>query len=527
MNDKPRVLIVGAGPTGLVMAHELARDGIECRVVDKAPHRATQSRAIAIHSRTVETFELMGLVDDFLAAGRRITGVNVFGDSGRIAHADFRGLETRYPYVLDPYVLGTPQDETERILEEHVARLGVRVERNTELVALTQHDAGISARLRASDRTEEVEAEWVLGCDGAHSMVRERAGIPFAGATYPELFVLADIKIAGSLDPAEAQVWLHRDGALAFFPLPEERWRLIVANSPALWKDQPSLEQCQALVDERGPGYIRLSDLRWSAVFRIHRREAQRFRQGRAFLLGDAAHIHSPIGGQGMNMGIHDAFNLGWKLSSVLRNGDNPLLLDSYEAERKPIDEAVIRQTDRATRLVSLHGPVSRFLRDHLMSLVTRIPAVADKLGDTISGLAVDYRHSPIVEDHARGMSGPVAGDRAPDAPLVKASNGTSLRLYDLFAQHRHTLLLLGEGPEDTLGRPPPDMARHLTVHHISGSGTGAELVDREGVAAAGYGSIPAVYAIRPDGYIGFRAGPGEVSTRLPRYLAKILPEQR
>jgi 2-polyprenyl-6-methoxyphenol hydroxylase-like FAD-dependent oxidoreductase len=517
MNDKPSVLIVGAGPTGLVMAHELARDGVECRVVDKSAHRAMQSRAIAIHSRTVETFELMGLVDDFLAAGHRITGVNVFGDSGRIAHVDFRSLDTRYPYVL-----GTPQDETERILEEHVGRLGVQIERNTELVALAQRDASVSARLRAADRTEEIEAEWVLGCDGAHSMVREQMGIPFSGATYPELFVLADVKIAGGLDPADAQVWLHRDGALAFFPLPEDRWRLIVANSPAEWKDQPSLEQCQGLVDERGPGNIRLFDPRWSAVFRIHRREAGRFRQGRVFLLGDAAHIHSPVGGQGMNMGIHDAVNLAWKLSSVLRNGGNPLLLDSYEAERKPIDEAVIRQTDRATRLVSLHGSVTRFVRDHLMSLMTRIPAVAEKLGETISGLAFDYRHSPIVEDHGGGMTGPAAGDRAPDAPLVNAINGTSLRLYDLFAQHRHTLLLLGEGSDEVMERLAPDLTRRLTVKHISGPGSGAELIDRERIVAARYTSPPAAYLIRPDGYIGFRSERREASKHLPPYLAKI-----
>lgn len=517
MNGKPKVLIVGAGPTGLVMAHELPRNGIECRLVDKSAHRATQSRAIAIHSRTLETFELMGLADDFLAAGHRITGLNVFGDSGRIAHADFRGLDTRYPYVL-----GTPQDETERILEEHVGRHGVRVERNTELVALAQDDIGVSVRLRDGDRIEEVGADWALGCDGAHSTVREQLGISFAGASYREHFVLADVKLAGDIDHAEAQVWLHRDGALAFFPLPEDRWRLIIANSPTEWKDEPSLEQCQALVDERGPGGLRLADRRWSAVFHIHRREARQFRQGRIFLLGDAAHIHSPIGGQGMNIGIHDAFNLAWKLSSVLHNGAHPQLLDSYEAERKPIDAAVIRQTDRATRLVSLHGAVSRFVRDHLMSLLTQIPAVADRLGAAMSGLAVNYRHSPIVEDHARGMNGPAAGDRAPDAPLVKASDGTSLRLYDLFAQSRHTLLLLGKRGEERPVQMPPDMARHITVQHISHPGTGAELIDREGRVAARYASAPAAYLIRPDGYIGFRCEWSKVSTHLPCYLSKI-----
>jgi 2-polyprenyl-6-methoxyphenol hydroxylase-like FAD-dependent oxidoreductase len=329
----------------------------------------------------------MGLADAFLGAGHRITGVNVNGDSGRIAHAAFGMLDTRYPFVL-----GVPQDETERIPEERLATLRVRVERNTELISLAQRDSGVSARLRAGDRVEEVETDWLLGCDGAHSTVREQLGISFSGATYPELFVLADVKVAGDLDHAEAQVWLHREGALAFFPLPQDRWRLIITNSLSDWHAEPGLAQCQALVDERGIERLRLGDPRWTSVFRIHRREAARFRKDRVFLLGDAAHIHSPVGGQGMNMGIQDAYNLAWKLSLVLRSAGNPQLLDSYEAERKPVDEAVIRQTDRATRLVSLHGTTARFIRDHMMSLLTQIPAVAEKLGEGLSGLAINYR---------------------------------------------------------------------------------------------------------------------------------------
>ena len=517
MTQLPKVLIVGAGPTGLTMAHELARDGISCRVVDKSAHRAMESRAIAIHPRTVETFELMGLAEEFLRAGHRITGVSIYGESGRIAHAGFTMLETRYPFVL-----GVPQDETERILEERVARLGVRVERNTELIAATRRDAAVSVRLRTPGGTEDIEVGWLLGCDGAHSAVRDQLAIPFRGSTYPEHFVLADVKVAGDLDHAEGQVWLHRDGALAFFPLPKDRWRLIVINSPADWPDTPSLAQCQALVDERGLGRLRLTEPRWSSVFRIHRREAARFRDGRVFLLGDAAHIHSPVGGQGMNIGILDACNLAWKLSLVLRNGSNPRLLDSYEAERKPVDEAVIRQTDRATRLISLHGSVSRFVRDHMMSLLTQIPAVAEKLGEGISGLAVDYRHSPIVEDHADGRAGPAAGDRAPDASLVRADGGTSLRLYDLFAEHRHNLLLCGNIPEALSSRLPHYPEHYVAVHRIGVPGTaGAELTDRDGDFAARYGSSPAVYLIRPDGYVGFRCGGNDAATHLPRYLTE------
>ena len=516
MSEHQTVLIVGAGPTGLVMAHELARDGIHCRLIDKDARRATQSRAIAIHPRTVETFELMGLADAFLAAGQRIAGVNTYGDSGRIVQVAFGSLDTRYRFVL-----GVPQDETERILEEDIGRLGLAVERNTELVSLAQHGSGLQAQLRHGDRVETVEADWVLGCDGAHSAVRDKLGISFSGATYPEHFLLADIMVEAGFDHNEAQVWLHADGPVAFFPLPEKRWRLIVGNSPANWPSEPSLAQCQALLDERGPGGLRLADPRWTAVFRIHRRIAGHFRQGRAFLLGDAGHIHSPVGGQGMNMGIQDAFNLAWKLSLVIGKGGNPALLDSYEPERRPIDEAVLRQTDRATRLVSLHGPMTRFVRDHLMSLATRIPSVVEKAGEAISGLAVNYRGSPIVEDQAIGAPGPHAGDRAPDATLDD-QHGVVKRLYQLFAQDRYVLLLIGAGA-DSRPEMPELGQRPIAIRHIAAPGVpGGDLFDRTGETAARYGSAAMAYLIRPDGYVGFRCAWSELPQRLPAHLAKL-----
>ncbi len=518
MNDKPSVLIVGAGPTGLVAALELARAGVNCRLISKDPHRAMQSRAIAIHPRTVETFELMGLADDFLAAGQRITGVNTYGDSSRIAHVGFGSLDTRYPFVL-----GVPQDETERILEEHVGKLGLAVERDTELVGLSVYGSGITARLQKSDRIEEVKADWVLGCDGAHSAVREKLGISFEGSTYPELFVLADVKVeGGGLDHNEAAVWLPADGATAFFPLPGDRWRLIVANSPADWKGEPSLAQCQALIEQRGLGHLRLADPLWTAMFRIHRREAGHFRQGRAFLLGDAAHIHSPVGGQGMNMGMQDAFNLAWKLGLVIGQGGNPALLDSYEPERRPIDEAVLRQTDRATRLVAVHGAVTRFLRDHLMALMTRLPTVVEKLGEAISGIAIDYRHSPIVEDHAVGAPGPHAGDRAPDALVEDHERGGSTNLYNIFAQHRHVLLAVGEARVQTSDLP--ELTRHpVAVLHVTApGGSGGDLIDRDGEVAKRYGSAGTAYLIRPDGYVGFRCALNDITRYLPGHLAKL-----
>ena len=415
-----------------------------------------------------------------------------------------------------------PQDKTEQMLEERVARFGVSVERNTELVGLSAHDVGVTARLRRDGGIEEFPAGWVLGCDGAHSKVREELGVSFEGATYPERFALADIMIDGAFEHEEAKVWLPAEGAVALFPLPQRRWRLILADAPDDWPPEPGLAQCQALLDARLPARLQLADPRWISLFRIHRRIAGHFRRGRAFLLGDAGHIHSPVGGQGMNMGIQDAFNLVWKLALVVANRTSPALLDSYEAERRPIDEAVVRQTDRGTRLISLHGAVPRFLRDHLLSLASRLPPVAERFGEAIAGLAGNYRDSPTVEDAAAVAAGPHAGERAPDVALDDA-DGMPTALYRLVAEHRHLLLIVGDaGPAPPL---PHDLTRYpIVVRRIAAAGAASgDLVDCAGEAVARYGSAPLAYLIRPDGYVGFRCRRDQLAERLPRYLTRVL----
>jgi hypothetical protein len=252
----------------------------------------------------------------------------------------------------------------------------------------------------------------------------------------------------------------------------------------------------------------------WSSMFRIHRREAAHFRRQRCFLLGDAAHIHSPVGGQGMNMGIQDAFNLAWKLSRVVRDAADPELLDSYEAERKPIDEAVIRQTDRATRLMAPHSAVISFLRNQMLSLLTRLPLVERQMGPALAGIATNYRTSPIVEEHADGLAEIAAGDRIPDVPLTWAGAGSVLQLYDLLADHRPVLLNVGDASDPW---PSNLSLGDMPLCHVS-AGSNGEIV-------AHFGSAPAAYLIRPDGYVGFRCRRRDVATELPRYLARYFPK--
>lgn len=250
MSDAPGVLIVGAGPTGLVMAHQLARDGIGCRLIDRAAEQSVHSKAIAIHARTLEIFQLMGIAEDFVAAGQPIGNLRLYGESGELGHVDFAAtIPSRYPYVLS-----VPQNRTEQLLEARLRRLGVAVERGTELVDLEVHDGVVVTRLRADGREETAEFDWVIGCDGPHSTVRRALGIDFAGGTYPEHFLLADLRVSGPGNPGEARVWLHRDGVLALFPLPGGLYRLVVADAPADWTGEPGLPQCQSLVDARCPG---------------------------------------------------------------------------------------------------------------------------------------------------------------------------------------------------------------------------------------------------------------------------------
>jgi 2-polyprenyl-6-methoxyphenol hydroxylase-like FAD-dependent oxidoreductase len=510
MSGFANVLIVGAGPTGLAMAHELARDGVTCRLIEKAAAPSTHSKAIAIHARTLETFQLMRIADDFLAAGQPIHRLRLFGEDHEIGHVDFRStIPSRFPFVLS-----LPQNQTERILEGSAAQHGVQVERNTELTKLEPRNTAVMTRLRVGDREEVAEFEWVIGRDGPRSTVRQELGIGFTGSTYPEHFLLADLQVSGSADPQEARVWLHRDGALALFPLPRGRYRLVVGDAPTDWTGEPTLRQCQELVDARLPKAPALSGIGWSSMFRIHRREAAQFRQQRCFLLGDAAHIHSPVGGQGMNMGIQDAFNLAWKLSRVVRDAADQELLDSYEAERKPIDEAVIRQTDRATRLVAPHSAVISFLRNQMLSLLTRLPPVERQIGPVLAGIATNYRNSPIVEEHADGLAEIAAGDRVPDVPLTGAGTG-SAQLYDLLADHRPVLLDAGD---DTSEPWPSDLLlRDMPLYRVN--------ADRDDEIVAHFGSAPAAYLIRPDGYVGFHCRRGDVANELPGYLARYFPE--
>lgn len=504
------VLIVGAGPTGLVMAAEMARRGVSYRLVDIARSPTDLSKAIGIQARTLEIFDSLGIASEFTSRGVKGVAANIYDGRERIAHVSFAELDSRFPYLLF-----LPQSETERLLLAHLEHLGGQVERGVKLVGFTQDETGVTAALEHPNGDgESVRAAWLVGCDGAHSTVRHGLNLPFQGEEYPEGFQLADVKLDWDQPDNEFYIFIHAGWLLAVFPLPGGRSRLIADIPPeqAPVEAKPSLADCQALMNERCPFPATVSDPLWTANYRIHRRLVSRLRSGRAFLVGDAAHIHSPAGAQGMNTGIQDAFNLAWKLALATQGAAPESLLDSYHDERYPVEQDVLRGTDFLLRMASLRNPLARATRDKLAPLVTGLDIVQQRLSRTISELAVGYRRSPMVEDHG-GSDGPHAGDRAPD-PLFA-------RLKDT----RHTLRLLAgqsaspaewDALTDIGGRVQAAYSFYVAVMPLE-TGENGEIAARYGVKS------PCLYLIRPDGYIGFRSQVGD-RERLFSYLARLFP---
>lgn len=500
------VLVVGAGPTGLTLALELAAHGLRCRVVDRATDRVHESRALAIQPRTLEVLARDGVARDLVARGNPALLLQVHLGRRTVPVRLFdAGLEdTAYPFLLF-----LAQAETERILGERLGRLGIAVERGVELTALATGAAAVTCVLRTGDGVERTErARYVVGCDGVRSTVRRSAGIAFRGAAYAPTFVLADAEADG-LGAGSAHVFVSARGVLFFFPIGlPATWRLIAmrprghvfpAGGPV------TLGELQGLVDAFTPG-VRLRDPVWSTNFRLHLRHASTYRAGRVLLAGDAAHVHSPAGAQGMNTGIQDAVNLGWKLALVASGRAPERLLDTYGSEREPVGRAVLRLTDRAFTVATSDAAPLRFARSRLapvlvpaaLRLTRRLSAPRAAAFRTVAELSVGYRRSPLsVEAPGAPRAGPRAGDRLPDAPL---DGGT---LHGLLGAAGFHVLLCGPPDAWPAGETAGLTGEGLHVHRlVPGRTECAQALARLGIRGG-----PAVVLVRPDGHIGYRGG--------------------
>ncbi|MFG2053111.1 FAD-dependent monooxygenase [Micromonospora sp. NPDC048930] len=510
----PEVLVVGAGPTGLALAGQLAAFGVRVRLIDRAADRVHESRALGIQPRTLEVLAGSGVTGEMVAAGNPALRLCLHA-RGRAR--SLRLFDLGLPDTAYPYLLLLSQAETERILGEHLAAGGLGVERGVTLIGLDRADDRAVATLRHADgREESVPARYVVGCDGAHSTVRRLTGIEFEGAAYPQTFVLADLEADG-VEGGSAHVFLSGQGMLLFFPLGHPAsWRLLAMRPPAdrTPPDAPvSLAEVQALADAYTGATVRLHRPVWMTNFRLHHRAATRYRRGPVFLAGDAAHIHSPAGGQGMNTGIQDAVNLGWKLAHVLHGHTDPDLLDTYETERAPVGRMVLRFTDRAFTVATSTNPLVRFARTRIapavLPFVLAPRFVRSAAFRTVAQLAIAYPHSPLsVQGPDAPRRGPRAGDRLPDVPLQSGGDGPTL--HRLTAAPGWHLLLCGP-PGDWPTAATAALDRYpVTVHRLADPGSSSEVsraavpaLRRLGLARGASGQ----YLIRPDGHVGYRAG--------------------
>jgi len=562
MSTEPQlpVLIVGAGPVGLTLACELARHQVPFRLIELAEGPTLYSKAQILHSRTLELYEDLGLASRLCEQARPARAMNLVSrDWERIAHIPVGEHDTAYPYMLN-----LSQRETELLLAEHLTGLGGVIERQVRLNTLEQTtDAVLCSLSHEGGRTETFRASYLIGCDGAHSTVRKGLGLSFQGETYEWRLTQADVRIDWSMgQPSdEMLVFLSPQGPLAAFPLPgEKRYRLIALDAP----EEPTLAYFQKLLDERGPSGCRVSDPQWMVQFTIHCRQVERYRLGRAFLCGDAAHIHSPVGGQGLNTGVQDAYNLGWKLGLVHHGIAKDRFLDSYHDERHAVAALVLRGTDSATKgagvLLRLSSEWAQNLRNGAMRFLSSLSLVQRVASRSLSELDVGYHKSPIVgqvqsvpwnrhgddghespglRDYFVFGDGPAPGARVPDVHFVSESAEDCRLLPLLHGGQHHVLLFDGaaatpEGYRNLLGIAGSlqPLYRDRFVCHIVipsrerpaelAGYLGSVLLDPRGELHRAFGArSECLYLIRPDGYVAFRSQPASGETLL-EFLGQI-----
>ena len=537
------VLVVGAGPTGLTMAAELARYGIACRLIDKGAGPTQLSKAIGMQARTLEILDNLGIIDEILAAGHVVHGLSGHVNARRIFHFTYDELDSPYPLLLN-----IVQSDTERILGGLVARHGIAVEWETELLDFTQDAAGVDVRVRRPDGTdEEIRAQWLVGCDGARSFIRHALDMTFEGQTYDEYFALADARIDWRLPDDEIHAFVNPDGVLFVLPLGEGRHRLILADkSRDVDGDgnpdapDPSFEDFQRAMEIRGPGDTTVSDPGWMTAFRVNARVAGRHRVGRAFVAGDAAHIHSPVGGQGLNTSVQDAHNLAWKLAHVLNGDADESLLDTYDAERGPVAQSVIKMTNGLTHVLTLDNVGAQHVRNVIMPLVGHVDAVTRQIAAQDSEITVNYRHSPIVGEFRDGVfgqlrfaGGPRPGDRAPDVQPLVLQDDAGDRFFDVIRNATwHTLLLFeGDEPSEATRQTLAELAAEaersypgrLRAYVVAAEPGEGRIGDPDGLLHERYhAEDPSLYVIRPDGYIALRGRPPELEV-LRQHLDSVL----
>ncbi len=526
MREVP-VLIVGAGPTGLLLAIELARRSVPFRLIDRLERPLSWDRATVVKARSLEVLDAVCSADDFVASGQVVRAVALYSNGRRVAAFEFDGVDSPYRYMLS-----LPESETERILIEKLAGFGGEVERGLELVALEQDAERVRVRLRRSaDGAEDLQdANWVVGTDGLHSAVREAVADAFEGHDNPTLWGVVDAHVAGWTHPINEIAAQLEPPAVNPIPLRDGRWRIYFRPEA---RDEGVLAKIDEGLSLMSPGAA-LGEHDQPQFFHTHSRVARRFRVGRVLVAGDAAHACSPIQAHGMNSGIQDTFNLGWKLALVASGQARPELLDSYEAERRPIAELVVRSSDQAEARYAAQDPDAR------KALVAELATAEGRLRAAVgeSEITHGYGKSPIAReegafDVSDGRVTPL-GHRVGDAERLRRQ-GNPCRLHELIRSRGHAVfVMLGEaGPEaideglrlatTAAERHRPQLTAYVAARRVDGRSDAMLIGDPEGLLhrrlSAGK---PGLCVVRPDGHLGLRCEPPSLD-RLDAYFARML----
>ena len=519
MGDETEVLIVGAGPVGLALALELQRFGIRFRIIEKKPQRSTASKALGLQPRVSEVFAILGMEAEFEARGfGDVRALNFHSGSKKLLTIALpRSLGDAGRDAFQPRLLIIPQSETEEILERTLEARGHSVERRRELLSFEQQPDRVRAVVRNEEGdTQTVAAQFLVSCEGAHSAVRKQAGFSFVGKTMPMRFLLADLTIDWALPDNQVHVWFHPAGVIGALPFGKQKWRLIIeqaeetSGSPA----EVTLGLIQQVAAERMVcGGAHLRDPIWLSDFRINARMVDRFRDRRIFVAGDAAHIHSPLGGQGIATGIQDASNLAWKLAAVLRDGAPDSLLDTYEEERKPVARTVLRGTSAASNLVFRTNPLLRFVRERIVFPIMNTAFIQKRLFSWVSQLEIRYRGSLAPAEGSADVR-VRAGDRAPD--VLFADKGARVSLFELLGKFGTIALL---GPSPTNQNVTESLGALGIRAFILAPG---HLEDVHSDFARLYGAQSSfLYLLRPDGHVGLFQRKVEPAS-LAAYLKKV-----
>jgi 2-polyprenyl-6-methoxyphenol hydroxylase-like FAD-dependent oxidoreductase len=494
-----------------MLANQLGRRGIRAVIIDRHSGPAQQSRAMAVHARSLEIFSKLGVADEALARGQRAGGMNMWPDGkwgARVPLGDIGADLSPFPYIL---MLG--QDENEYILGAKLADWGIAVEWNTELTGFEQHADHVACTIRRPDGSSfTLKAKYVAGCDGARSAIREMSGIKFPGAPYDHVFFVADTEATGAMVPAEVNVYLWKDGFHLFFPMPgENRWRL-VGILPKELRGRQGLgfeDVIPSLTKEAGPS-LSFQKCDWFSTYRIHHRCVERFRDRRCFLLGDAAHVHSPAGGQGMNTGLQDAYNLAWKLALVVQGRADERLLETYEAERLPVAQALLKTTDRMFTFIVSESRLAALFRTRILVKLARFAMTRERARRRVfrllSQVGIHYPDSMLSKSAAHLPKGaPRAGDRFPWLRLRFAQNGPIEDVFQKLDDTRFNLIVVGQDASE----------EGIATLRVADDPVNAQVLAGAGIPRQAF------YLVRPDGYIGLagtRLEPGAIA----RYFSSI-----